>query len=387
MLPLQGIRVIEIAQNLAGPYCGEILGTMGADVIKIERPEGDDARGWGPPFLNGTSVSFQSINHDKHGIALDLKDPAAVAWLKAYLAGADVLVQNLRPGVLDELGLGPDVLLAANPRLVCCSLWAFGNTGPMKLHPGYEPMIQAFSGMFSVNGTEDGPPARVGMQVLDMGTGLWAALGCVAALYRRNVTGRGGVVDASLFETALGWLGMILTGFVVTKQQPPRHRSGNARVVVFQSFETADGEVVVAAANDRLFAKLAAVVGPETVFQGTIDRAPPRVGWFVQMLPPDVQHMIARPSGQLVGCKRVYFNERIVVPGQPLVVGGRASPGPHGLSLSPSHGDPVVFALGTVASERARVAKLPVAGEAFGAFFGGVIACALVEMVASMLAR
>ncbi|MFO0668619.1 MAG: hypothetical protein U0235_03180 [Polyangiaceae bacterium] len=135
------------------------------------------------------------------------------------------------------------------------------------------------------------------------------------------------------------------------------------------------------------YTKLAAVVGPETVFQGTIDRAPPRVGWFVQMLPPDVQHMIARPSGQLVGGKRVYFNERIVVPGQPLVVGGRASPGPHGLSLSPSHGDPVVFALGTVASERARVAKLPVAGEAFGAFFGGVIACALVEMVASMLAR
>ncbi|MFO1195409.1 MAG: CoA transferase [Burkholderiaceae bacterium] len=260
-LPLAGVRVVELGNNIAGPFASRILASLGAHVLKVERPEGDDARGWGPPFLNGTSVSFQSINHDKHGIALDLKDPAAVAWLKSYLADADVLVQNLRPGVLEELGLGPDTLLAANPRLVCCSLWAFGNTGPMKLHPGYEPMIQAFSGMFSVNGTEDGPPARVGMQVLDMGTGLWAALGCVAALYRRNVTGRGGVVDASLFETALGWLGMILTGFVVTKQQPPRHRSGNARVVVFQSFETADGEVVVAAANDRLFAKLAREVG------------------------------------------------------------------------------------------------------------------------------
>lgn len=261
-LPLAGIRVVEIAQNIAGPYAGEILASLGADVVKIERPEGgDDARGWGPPFWKGTATTFQAMNRNKRGITLDLKDPEAIAWLKEYIAGCDVLVQNMRPGVMEDLGLGSATLLALNPRLVYCSLWAFGHKGPMHLQPGYEPMIQAFAGMFSVNGTEDGPPARVGMQVLDLGTGVWAALGCIAALFRRNATGLGSVVDTSLFETAIGWLGVHFAGFGVTGEQPKRHRSGNPRVVVFQSFETSDGEIVIAAANDRLFAKLARELG------------------------------------------------------------------------------------------------------------------------------
>ena len=261
-LPLEGVRVVEIGQNIAGPHASAILASLGADVLKVERPEGgDDARGWGPPFWHGMATTFHAMNRDKRAITLDLKDPAAIAWLKAYLADADVLVQNLRPGVMDELGLDSDTLLALNPRLVYCSLWAFGHTGPMKRQPGYEPMIQAFAGMFSVNGTEDGPPARVGMQVLDLGTGVWAALGCIAALFRRHSTGRGGVVDTSLLETAIGWLGVIFTGFNATGQQPPRHRSGNPKVVVFQSFDTLDGEIVVAAANDRLFAKLCVELG------------------------------------------------------------------------------------------------------------------------------
>jgi crotonobetainyl-CoA:carnitine CoA-transferase CaiB-like acyl-CoA transferase len=261
-LPLDGIRVVEIGQNIAGPHASAILASLGADVLKVERPEGgDDARGWGPPFWRGMATTFHAMNRDKRAITLDLKDPAAIAWLKAYLADADVLVQNLRPGVMDELGLDAGTLLALNPRLVYCSLWAFGHTGPMQRQPGYEPMIQAFAGMFSVNGTEDGPPARVGMQVLDLGTGVWAALGCIAALFRRHSTGRGGVVDTSLLETAIGWLGVIFTGFNATGQQPPRHRSGNPKVVVFQSFDTLDGEIVVAAANDRLFAKLCAELG------------------------------------------------------------------------------------------------------------------------------
>jgi crotonobetainyl-CoA:carnitine CoA-transferase CaiB-like acyl-CoA transferase len=260
--PLAGIKVVEIAQNIAGPYASEILATLGADVLKVERPEGgDDARGWGPPFWKGTSTTFQTVNRNKRGIALDLKDPAAVAWLKGYLANADVLVQNLRPGVMDELGLDAASLTAANPRLVYCSLWAFGAKGPMQLKPGYEPMIQAFAGLFSVNGSHDGPPSRVGMQVLDLGTGVWAALGCLAALLMRHQTGRGCVVDTSLFETALGWLTVHLASFNASGELPTRHRSGNARVVVFQSFETSDGEVVIAAANDRLFAKLARALG------------------------------------------------------------------------------------------------------------------------------
>ncbi len=262
MLPLAGIKVVEIAQNIAGPYAGEILAMLGADVLKIERPHGgDDARGWGPPFVDGMATTFHTVNRNKRAVTLDLKDPGGIAWLKRHLADCDVLVQNMRPGSLEELGLGADALRAEHPRLIYCSLWAFGHTGPMRLRGGYEPMIQAAAGMFSVNGQEGGPPTRVGMQVLDLGTGLWTALGTLAALIERGRTGRGCIVDTSLYETALGWLSVHFGGFLATGEHPARHGSGNPRVVVFQSFVTADGEVVIAAANDRLFGKLAAALG------------------------------------------------------------------------------------------------------------------------------
>src|SRR5437667_275809 len=190
--PLAGIKVVEIAQNLAGPFAGEILARLGADVVKVERPDGgDDARGWGPPFLADLSPVFHAANTNKRSITLDLRDPAAVAWLIEYIEGADVLVQNLRPGVIGELGLGPETLLAKNPRLVYCSLWTFGTSGPLRLRPGYEPMVQAFAGLMMVNGEEGGPPMRMGTSVLDSGTGMWAAIGVLAALVERQRTGRG----------------------------------------------------------------------------------------------------------------------------------------------------------------------------------------------------
>jgi crotonobetainyl-CoA:carnitine CoA-transferase CaiB-like acyl-CoA transferase len=261
MLPLQGIRVIELGQNLAGPFASEILGTLGAEVVKVERPEGDDCRGWGPPFHDGAACTFQTMNRGKRSIALDLKNPKALAWLREHIGEYDVLVQNLRPGVMEKIELDAEALRGRYPRLVYCSLWAFGAKGPMRLNPGYEPVIQAFAGMFSVNGSADQPPARFGAQVLDLGTGLWAALGCIAALFRRAQTGEGATVDASLFETAMGWLTVHFATFNKTGRQAERHRTGNPRVVVFQAFDTADGEIVIAAANDRLFAKLAKELG------------------------------------------------------------------------------------------------------------------------------
>ena len=261
MLPLDGIRVVEIAQNLAGPMAAEILAHMGADVIKVERPEGDDARKWGPPFWKGVSPGFLAVNANKRGITLDLKDPAAVAWLMDFLGGADVVVQNLRPGSLEELGLGPDVLLARHPRLVYCSVWAFGRTGPLKLKPGFEPMVQAFSGLMMMNGDEGGPPTRIGTSILDYGTGMWTAMGALAGLVQRERTGRGCVVDASLYETGLAWLKGHFASFRASGEVPERHRTGSQRVVPFQGFETKTGTIIVAAGNDRLFAKLAAVVG------------------------------------------------------------------------------------------------------------------------------
>jgi len=261
MLPLEGVRVVEIAQNLAGPIAAEILAHMGADVIKVERPEGDDARRWGPPFHKGTSPGYLAVNANKRSISVDLKDRAAVERLLPLIGEADVLVQNLKPGSLEALGLGPDELTKRFPRLIYCSVWAFGRTGPMKLKPGYEPMVQAFSGLMMMNGDENGPPTRIGTSILDFGTGMWAAMGVLAALVRRKETGHGCVVDASLFETGLAWLKGHYASFRASGQVPERHRTGSNRVVPFQAFETKTGPLIVAAGNDRLFAKLAAVLG------------------------------------------------------------------------------------------------------------------------------
>ena len=261
MLPLEGVRVVEIAQNLAGPMVAEILAHMGADVIKVERPEGDDARRWGPPFHKGTSPGYLAVNANKRSISVDLKDRAAVERLLPLIGEADVLVQNLKPGSLEALGLGGEALTARFPRLIYCCVWAFGRTGPMKLKPGYEPMVQAFSGLMMMNGDENGPPTRIGTSILDFGTGMWAAMGILAALVRRKETGRGGVVDASLFETGLAWLKGHYASYRTSGQVPERHRTGSNRVVPFQAFETKTGPLIVAAGNDRLFVKLANVLG------------------------------------------------------------------------------------------------------------------------------
>jgi len=262
MLPLKGIRVVEVAQNLAGPYCAEILAHLGADVIKVERPEGgDDTRGWGPPFLDGNGSSFHAVNLGKRSVAVNLKDPAAVARLLQLIDSADVLVQNLRPGSMDTLGLDGPTLMRRHPRLVYCSLGALGSVGPLKERPGFEPMVQAFSGLMMLSGQPDGPPIRIGTQVLDHGTGMWAAIGVLAALLRRSATGQGGMVDTSLFETALGWWTIPYAGYALSGELPQRHPTGSGKLIVFQGFEARNGPLVIAAGNDRLFAKLAVALG------------------------------------------------------------------------------------------------------------------------------
>ena len=262
MLPLKGIRVVEVAQNLAGPYCAAILAHLGADVIKVERPEGgDDTRGWGPPFLEGAGSSFHAVNLGKRSVAVNLKDGAAVARLMQLIDRADVLVQNLRPGSMEALGLDAATLTRRNPKLIHCSLWALGSVGPLKDRPGFVPMVQAFSGLMMLSGQPDGPPIRIGTQVLDHGTGMWAAIGVLAALVRRSVTGLGGMVDTSLFETALGWWTIPYASYALSGEVPPRHPTGSEKLIVFQGFETRNGPLVIAAGNDRLFAKLAVALG------------------------------------------------------------------------------------------------------------------------------
>ena len=262
MLPLHGIRVVEVAQNLAGPYCAEILAHLGADVIKVERTAGgDDTRGWGPPFLEGAGSSFHAVNLNKRSVAVDLKDAAGTARLLKLIDEADVLVQNLRPGSMEPLGLDGPTLTRRNPRLVYCSLGALGSVGPLKHLPGFDPMVQAFSGLMMMSGEPGGPPIRIGTQLLDHGTGMWAAIGVLAALLRRAATGRGGTVDTSLFETALGWWTIHYASYALSGEVPPRHPTGTTKLIVFQGFETRNGTLVIAAGNDRLFAKLAIAIG------------------------------------------------------------------------------------------------------------------------------
>jgi crotonobetainyl-CoA:carnitine CoA-transferase CaiB-like acyl-CoA transferase len=261
-MPLAGVTVVEIAQNLAGPFCGEILASLGADVVKIERPgQGDDARGWGPPFVLGTSPSFLTLNANKRSVTLDLEDPHAREWLTAFIGERDIVLHNMRPGAMERLGLGSVALQAKYPQLIYGSISGFGNSGPLMDKPGYDAIVQAVAGVFAVNGDPQGRTARVGLSVLDLGSGLWTALGCIAALRRRDMTGRGCTVETSLFETALGWLTIPSASASITGQEPQRDRAGAPSIATYQCFATSDGEVLIAAANDRLFRKLATVLG------------------------------------------------------------------------------------------------------------------------------
>ncbi|HXW27577.1 MAG TPA: CoA transferase [Xanthobacteraceae bacterium] len=310
MLPLDGVKVVETASNIAGPYAGLILAALGADVLKVERPEGDDARAWGPPFIGDTASIFHTVNLNKRSVALDLKDAAHLAWLKGYIADADVLVQNMRPGAMEALGLGSVAMLALNPRLVYGSVAAFGAKGPMRLNAGYEPMVQAFAGIFSVNGEAERPGVRVGVSLLDIGTGMWTALGCIAGLLQRERTGKGVVVDASLFETALGWLAGHFAGFRVSGDLPVRNPTGSNRVVVFQAFDAADGQIIIAAANDRLFAKLAAELGhPEWANDPRFRTNPDRFAHREVLIPMVAEIVKARP--------RAHWIERLEAVGVP----------------------------------------------------------------------
>ncbi len=257
-LPLAGKRVVDVTTSLAGPYCTEILGALGADVIKVERPDsGDEARQWGPPFWNDEGVLFLAANTSKRSLALSLHDPAGLEALLRVVDAADVLVQSLRPGLAEERGLGADALRARRPKLVYCSIGAFGHEGPLRLQPGYDPLIQAAAGIVSVTGEPDRPGVRVGVSLVDLSTGLWAALAVLAAL----LEGGGRTIQLSLYETALGLLCAQVTGVLASGETPGRHGTAFPLIAPYEVFPTRDGELMIAAANDRLYAALGAELG------------------------------------------------------------------------------------------------------------------------------
>jgi len=264
-LPLAGIRVIELGSSVAAPYAGLILAELGAEVIKVEKPgKGDDARGWGPPFHEGVGTIFHALNRNKLSITVDLADEVERAALRRLIVDtADVLIQNMRPGHAEQLGLGAEALLAENPRLIHATIAAFGQTGPLAQRPGYDPLMQAFGGLMGVTGEpgEGRPPIRVGTSIIDMGSGMWVVIGVLAALTRRAQTGKGGVVGTSLYETALGWMTYHVTTHSKTGEEPQPQGSGSAFITPYGAFRTADGRVLIAAGNDNLFRKAAQALG------------------------------------------------------------------------------------------------------------------------------
>ena len=259
---LDGVRVLELGQVLAGPFAGAIFADLGAEVVKVERVDGgDDARRMGPAFRHGDALNFQVFNRGKQSVALDLKSADGLAAFERLAAEADIFIHNLRPGVPKALGIDGPSLCARHPRLIYCEISAFGSAGPMALRPGYEPLIQAFSGLSSTNGGPDDPPLRAGASVCDQGTGMWAVIGALAMLHRRQGTGRGGILSASLLETALVWNGQKADAYVNEGRLPDRHRSGHPGFVPYEAFDTADAPLLICCGNDRLFTKLAAELG------------------------------------------------------------------------------------------------------------------------------
>lgn len=262
-LPLEGVVAYEFGSNVAGPFAGLILAELGAELIKIERPEGDDARAWGPPFAeDGIATIFHVLNRNKKSVTVDLKDPAQMEALKQKIASeADIVVQNMRPGAMKRLGVDAESMLALNPKLIYCNLNAFGAVGPLKDKPGYDALMQAFGGIMSVTGEEGQSPVRCGISVIDMGTGMWCAIGILSALFRRGVTGKGGVIDTALYETAVQWMTWFSADWQTTNELPKRHGSGVRGISPYEAFECDDGFLIVAASNDRLFLKLADALG------------------------------------------------------------------------------------------------------------------------------
>jgi crotonobetainyl-CoA:carnitine CoA-transferase CaiB-like acyl-CoA transferase len=257
-LALEGIRVVDLSRVLAGPFCAALLGDMGADVVKVEDTAGgDESRTW-PPHKDGESAGFLVNNRNKRGIAVDLKTPEGVEVVKRLARDADVLVENFRTGTMEQFGLGYDTLAAANPRLVYCSISAFGRTGPRAEAAGYEALMQAFSGIMSITGEPDGAPVRCGVSFLDLTTGILCAFGVVNALLHRATTGRGQRVDGSLLETAVGLLNFQAEGNLLAGTVPRALGSAHPSLSPYRNFRCRDGQwVFIAGANDRLWRRLA----------------------------------------------------------------------------------------------------------------------------------
>lgn len=261
MRPLQGIRILDLSKVLAGPLCGQYLGDLGADVIKVEPPgSGDETRGW-LPQKEGESASFMAVNHNKRGLALDLKSPEGKQIVRELVARADVVIQGFGAGTAQRLGVDYQSLRDINPNLIYCEISGYGRDGPWGEEPGYDVMLQAFSGMISTIGQQDGPQARVSFSPVDLGTGLHAVSGILAAVLHKKNTGKGGYIEVSLLDTAMGFMGYMSHNYWFSGVAPSRMGTAHPSLCPYQAFRTKDGELMLGVGNDRLWQRFCLEAG------------------------------------------------------------------------------------------------------------------------------
>ena len=259
---LAGLKVIDLTQNVAGPYCSQVLGDLGATVVKVERPNGgDDTRAWMPPAVGGQSSTFLALNRNKASVCIDIDTEEGQRLVAELAETADIFIHSMKPGSAERRGLGWDDLRPINPKLVYCAISAFGSVGPLSGLPGYDPLMQAFTGVMSTTGNEGEDPVRVGVSLIDMGTGMWASIGILASLLARSTSDVGANVEASLLDTGVGWMSVFVSSFVASGEVPRKLGSAMAMTAPYELFPASDGSVFIAAGNDRLFAKVCQGLG------------------------------------------------------------------------------------------------------------------------------
>jgi formyl-CoA transferase/CoA:oxalate CoA-transferase len=298
--PLAGLRVLDLSRILSGPFATMIFADLGADVIKVENPtKGDDTREWAPPYQGDQSAYFLSVNRSKRGIAVDLKSDAGREIAQRLADGADIVVENFRPGAAARLGLGYAELSARNPRLIYASISGYGQTGPDAQQPGYDAIAQALGGVVSVTGESEGEPVRVGTPVADLGAAMWAAIGVLAALHARAASGRGDWIDISLLDGQIAWLTYVAGGYFATGEVPRRYGSAHPTIVPYQALRTRDGHLMVAVGNDSLWQRFAPIIGlPELAGDARFATNPDRVVHRAELIPLIEAALAARGSAE-----------------------------------------------------------------------------------------
>lgn len=277
--PLRRVRVVDLTQNVAGPYAAMVLAELGAEVVKVEPPQGDATRTWGPPFWEGRSPTYLAINRNKDLVTLDLKTEQGKKGLDRLLRRADVVLSSARPGAMERMGLGYRRVSARYPKIIYGEVTPFGARGPRSQDPGYDPLMQALTGIMSVTGHPGDPPIRVGVSVIDMTAGLWLAIGVLAALSTKGASAKGHRVSVSLYETGLAWMSYHFASYWASGVPPRGWGSGVAMIAPYEGFRTSDGWVVIAAGNDGLFANMSDALGhPEWARDARFSTNAERVG-------------------------------------------------------------------------------------------------------------